>query len=66
MTEVEGMESDVVTLQDLFIFDYGAGRDENGRFLGCLRSTGLRPKFTAHLHDLGLELPPTMFVRGTG
>jgi pilus assembly protein CpaF len=66
MTEVEGMESDVITLQDLFTFDYGAGRDANGHFLGCLRSTGLRPKFTEHLRDVGVELPPTMFVRGSG
>jgi len=66
ITEVEGMESDVVTLQDLFTFDYGAGRDENGRFLGRLTSTGLRPKFTDHLRDLGIDLPPGMFVRGAG
>ncbi len=66
MTEVEGMETDVITLQDIFTFDYSAGRDENGRFLGRLRSTGLRPKFTEHLHDLGVELPPTMFIRGSG
>ena len=66
ISEVEGMESDVITLQDLFVFDYSAGRDENGRFRGCLRSTGLRPKFTEHLHDLGIDLPPSMFVRGAG
>jgi pilus assembly protein CpaF len=66
ITEVEGMESDVITLQDLFTFDYSAGRDENGRFLGRLRSTGLRPKFAEHLHDLGIELPSNMFVRGAG
>jgi len=66
ITEVEGMESDVITLQDLFTFDYGAGRDENGRFLGHLVSTGLRPKFTQHLKDLGIELPQNMFVRGAG
>jgi len=66
ITEVEGMESDVITLQDLFTFDYGAGRDENGRFLGRLISTGLRPKFTEHLHDLGIDLPVSMFVRGAG
>jgi pilus assembly protein CpaF len=66
ITEVEGMESDVITLQDLFTFDYGAGRDASGRFLGRLCSTGLRPKFTEHLHDLGIELPPNMFVRGAG
>jgi pilus assembly protein CpaF len=66
MTEVEGMESDVITLQDLYTFDYSAGRDESGRFLGRLRSTGLRPKFTEHLHDLAIELPSSMFVRGSG
>jgi pilus assembly protein CpaF len=66
LTEVEGMESDVITLQDLFTFDYSAGRDESGRFLGRLRSTGLRPKFTEHLHDLGVELPQNMFIRGSG
>ena len=66
ITEVEGMESDVITLQDLFTFDYGAGRDENGRFRGVLRSTGLRPKFTEHLHDLGIDLPQAMFLRGAG
>ncbi|MHB1474332.1 MAG: CpaF family protein [Dermatophilaceae bacterium] len=66
ITEVEGMESDVITLQDLFTFDYAAGRDENGRFRGVLRSTGLRPKFTEHLHDLGIDLPQAMFIRGAG
>jgi pilus assembly protein CpaF len=66
LTEVEGMESDVITLQDLFTFDYSAGRDETGRFLGSLRSTGLRPKFTEHLRDMGVDLPQTMFVRGSG
>jgi pilus assembly protein CpaF len=66
ITEVAGMESDVVTLQDLFTFDYTAGRDENGRFRGSLCSTGLRPKFTEQLHDLGIELPQSMFLRGAG
>jgi len=66
ITEVEGMESDVITLQDLFTFDYSAGRDENGHFLGHLVSTGLRPKFTQNLKDLGIDLPQSMFVRGAG
>ena len=61
ITEVVGMEGDIITLQDLFAFDYAAGRDENGRFLGELRSTGIRPKFTADLHDLGIELPIQLF-----
>ena len=62
ITEVAGMEGDVITLQDLFTFDYSAGRDEHGRFLGSLRSTGLRPKFTQNLKDLGIELPASAFA----
>ncbi|MDQ1536087.1 MAG: pilus assembly protein CpaF [Actinomycetota bacterium] len=66
ITEVAGMESETITLQDLFVFDYSAGRDDSGRFLGKLASTGLRPSFTEHLHDLGIDLPQSMFVRGSG
>jgi pilus assembly protein CpaF len=66
ISEVEGMEGDVITLQDLFTFDYAAGRDETGRFRGGLVSTGLRPKFTETLHDQGIDLPSSMFVRGLG
>ena len=56
ITEVVGMEGEVITLQDLFTFDYSAGRDDAGRFRGQLVSTGLRPKFTQDLADLGVEL----------
>jgi len=66
ISEVVGMEGDVITLQDLFAFDYTAGRDETGRFRGGLVSTGLRPRFTETLHDQGIDLPPSMFVRGLG
>ena len=45
ITEVERMEGDVITLQDIFIFDHSAGFDHEGRALGRLRATGLRPKF---------------------
>ena len=38
------MEGDVITLQDLFLFDFGAGIDEDGKFRGRLKSTGLRPE----------------------
>jgi pilus assembly protein CpaF len=58
------MESDVITMQDLFAFDFSAGRDEQGRFRGQLRSTGLRPKFAEELTDQGVELPQHIFVRG--
>jgi pilus assembly protein CpaF len=64
IAEITGMETDVITMQDLFTFNYGAGRDENGRFRGSLVSTGLRPKFTDELHDQGIDLPPDLFVRG--
>ncbi len=64
ISEVVGMEGDVVTLQELFAFDYKAGRDEHGRFRGGLISTGLRPKFLAELADQGIELPAQMFMRG--
>lgn len=62
VTEVVGMEGDVITLQDLFLFDYNAGYDESGRALGSLKSTGLRPKFLEKLHAHGLNVDPTMFA----
>jgi pilus assembly protein CpaF len=61
ITEVEGMEGDVVTLQDIFLFDYHAGLDDQGRHLGTLRSTGLRPRFLDTLADRGIYPPPELF-----
>jgi len=61
ITEVQGMEGDVITLQDVFLFDYGMGVDENGRFLGHLKATGVRPKFAEKLADLGIRLGPEVF-----
>ena len=57
ITEVDGMEGAIVTLQDLFLFDYHAGVDEHGRFRGSLRGTGLRPRFLDTLADRGISLP---------
>ncbi len=62
VTEVVGMEGEVVTLQDLFVFDFRAGLDEHGRFLGELQSTGLRPYFLEKLKDRGIEVSPQLFV----
>ena len=62
ITEVLGMEGDVIVLQDLFLFDYKAGRDEHGRFLGHVKPTGIRPKFTERLQDVGIELPADWFA----
>jgi pilus assembly protein CpaF len=62
ITEIEGMEGDVITLQDLFRFDYGAGIDAaTGRFLGQCVPTGLRPRFSDRLADIGVALPPALF-----
>jgi pilus assembly protein CpaF len=61
ITEVTGMESDVITLQDLFTFDYHAGVDDYGRYRGTLRSTGIRPSFLQRLADQGIAAPPGMF-----
>ncbi len=61
VTEVEGMEGDIITLQDLFLFDYGMGVDENGRYLGRLKATGIRPSFSGHLQDQGIQLPADLF-----
>ena len=47
------MEGDVITLQDIFLFDFGMGVDENGRFQGHLKTTGIRPKFAEKLADIG-------------
>jgi pilus assembly protein CpaF len=64
ISEVLGMEGDIITLQDLFVFDWNAGRDEQGRFLGTLRPTGLRPRFADRLADRGIELPAVLFLPG--
>jgi pilus assembly protein CpaF len=61
ITAVEGMEGDVVTLLDVFLFDFHAGLDEHGRHRGLLRSTGLRPEFIDTLADRGIPLPPGIF-----
>ena len=53
----------VVVLQDLFLFDFGMGVDESGKFLGHLKSTGIRPKFGERLADNGIRLGPEIFAQ---
>jgi pilus assembly protein CpaF len=61
VTEVQGMEGETVTLQDAFLFDYSAGVDAAGRFLGRPVATGVRPRFTDRFEELGIRVPPRVF-----
>ncbi len=61
ITEIQGMEGDVITTQDVFLFDFGMGVDEHGRFRGHLKATGVRPKFAEKLADQGIRLGPEVF-----
>ncbi len=61
VTEIVGMEGDVITLQDLFLFDFSAGVDDHGRVLGQLRPTGLRPHFLERLADRNITIHPEVF-----
>jgi pilus assembly protein CpaF len=58
ITEVTGMEGDIITLQDIFVFDFRAGLDERGAYRGELKSTGLRPHFLEALADRGVHISP--------
>jgi len=62
LTEVERMEGDIITLQDIFVFDHTAGFDDEGRSLGSLRATGLRPKFLEKMAQSNITLDPLTFV----
>ncbi|WP_425863695.1 CpaF family protein [Arthrobacter sp. TWP1-1] len=61
VTEVQGMEGDIVTLQDAFLFDYSAGVDANGKYLGKPVATGIRPRFVERFADLGIQISPHIF-----
>jgi pilus assembly protein CpaF len=61
VTEVEGMEGEIITLQDLFLFDYGMGVDDDGRYKGRLKATGIRPTFSEELENQGIRLPADLF-----
>jgi pilus assembly protein CpaF len=60
VTEIVGMEEDVVTTQDIFTFDQ-EGIDSDGRVVGCHRATGVRPKFTERLARAGIHLGSEVF-----
>jgi pilus assembly protein CpaF len=62
VSEVQGMEGDTIVLEDIFEFDFSMGVDENGRFRGRIKSTGIRPKSARKLEDLGIQLPSDLFA----
>jgi len=61
VTEVVGMEGDVITMQDIFVFRR-YGFDEDGKIVGALEPTGIRPNCAEKLAIFGYDLPPDMFV----
>ena len=62
ITEVTGMEGDVITMTDIYTFEQVGY--ENGRVVGRLRPTGLRPKFIEKIETSGIHLPSTIFGVG--
>ena len=62
ISEVIGMEGDVITMQDIFLYDFGMGLNARGQFQGSLKSTGLRPKVLDQLADRGVAVDPTLFA----
>ncbi len=62
ITEVERMEGDVITLQDIFVYDHGAGFDQDGKAQGHLRATGLRPKFLEKMAQANVTVDPVIFA----
>jgi pilus assembly protein CpaF len=65
ISEIVGMEGEMVTMQDIFLYDR-QGIDEDGRVLGRFKATGIRPKFADRLKAYGIALPAAMFTDGLG
>jgi pilus assembly protein CpaF len=63
VSEVQGLEGDTVVMQDLFIYEQTGF--QNGRVIGALKATGLRPNFLDKLIANGIHLPPETFQTGT-
>jgi pilus assembly protein CpaF len=61
LSEVVGMEGEVITMNDVFkLNDYG-DMDENGLFTGVMKATGIRPLFADTLNDRGIRVPEELF-----
>jgi pilus assembly protein CpaF len=62
ISEIQGMEGDIITTSEIFRFEQTGM--EQGRVIGRLRPTGLRPKFMWKIQDAGIMLPPSIFGIG--
>jgi pilus assembly protein CpaF len=62
ITEVQGMEGEMITMSDIFEFEQTGF--EGGKIVGRVRPTGIRPKFIERIEDAGIHLPPTIFGVG--
>ncbi|MBN1261033.1 MAG: CpaF family protein [Anaerolineae bacterium] len=62
VTEIQGMEGDVITTADIFKFEQVGYED--GKVIGRLRPTGIRPKFIDRIEQAGIHLPPAIFGVG--
>ena len=60
ISEITGMEGDVITMQEIFVFDK-LGVNKDGKVLGRFRATGVRPKMAERLLAAGIHLPTSMF-----
>jgi pilus assembly protein CpaF len=60
ISEIVGMEGDVITMQDIFIYDR-EGVGENDKILGRFRATGIRPRFSDRLKSYGIDLSSLLF-----
>ena len=61
VSEVAGMEGDIITLQDVYTFDFNAGMDSDGRFKGALAPTGIRPNLARGLQEQAIDVPASLF-----
>ncbi len=59
IAEVQGMEGDVIVLQDIFVFEQLG--EEGGKIMGRIKPTGIRPKFMNRFEEANIHLPPSIF-----
>ena len=62
VTEIQGMEGDIITMSDIFEFEQTG--IEAGKVIGRVRPTGIRPKFIDKIESAGIHLPPSVFGIG--